>query len=48
MTSINFRFKLFEIINMQEILKEMETERMLDTLSTTTLTLSLPPSLASE
>lgn len=33
---------------MQEILKEMETERMLDTLSTMTLTLSLPPSLASE
>lgn len=32
MASINFRFKLFEISNMQDILKEMETERVLETL----------------
>lgn len=33
MASINFRFKLFEISNMQDILKKIETERVLDTLS---------------
>lgn len=32
MASINFRFKLLEISNLQEILKEMETESVLETL----------------